>query len=394
MENRRDLPRLGIFRDFPEEGWPSMDLCAEMLTRHLRHDCGERIAALDFCPPFRPRLQRLPWIGRQRRAFNADRLLNRLWDYPRHAARCRANAEFFHLVDHSYSQLINSLPAERTGVYCHDLDTFRAVLDPVREPRPRWFRAMVRRILNGFQKAAIVFTSNDLVAEQIRALGLVPAERLVDAPLGVADEYRSNPPETEAACALWTATGQRPYLLHVGSCIPRKRIDILLDTFARLHASLAELRLIKVGGEWTAEQRSQIGRLGLAELIVHAPRLDRQSLAALYQRAALVLIPSEAEGFGLPVIEALACGAAVLGSDLAVFRAIANDTMRYAPVADAQQFAGCALDWLRTPASASAVERRLAQVQRYSWKRHAEIVADAYLRLRPVGAVAKRENFP
>ncbi|MEI7686881.1 MAG: glycosyltransferase, partial [Planctomycetota bacterium] len=193
---------------------------------------------------------------------------------------------------------------------------------------------------------------------------------------------------------LWRATGQRPYLLHVGSCIPRKRIDILLDTFARLHASLAELRLIKVGGEWTAEQRSQIGRLGLTELIVHAPRLDRQSLAALYQRAALVLIPSEAEGFGLPVIEALACGAAVLGSDLAVFRGIANDTMRYAPVADAQQFAACALDWLRTPASASVVERRLAQVQRYSWKRHAEIVADAYLRLRPVGAVAKRETFP
>jgi len=137
MENRRDLPRLGIFRDFPEEGWPSMDLCAEMLTRHLRRDWSERIATLDLCPPFRPRFQRLPWIGRQRRAFNADRLLNRFWDYPQHAARCRANAEFFHLIDHSYSQLINSLPAERTGVYCHDLDTFRAVLDPVREPRPR-----------------------------------------------------------------------------------------------------------------------------------------------------------------------------------------------------------------------------------------------------------------
>src|SRR5436305_7361423 len=100
-----DLPRLGILRDFAEEGWPSMDLCAEMLTDQLRQHYLERLSVAPMCPPYRRRFQRVPWLGRRRAAFNADRMLNRLWDYPRYARSQRVCADVFHVVDHSYAQV-------------------------------------------------------------------------------------------------------------------------------------------------------------------------------------------------------------------------------------------------------------------------------------------------
>ena len=81
-------------------------------------------------------------------------------------------------MDHSYSQLIHDLPAGRTVVTCHDLDTFVCVLEPERQPRPRWFRAMTERILNGFQKAAHVIAESEATRDEILRLGLHPPERV------------------------------------------------------------------------------------------------------------------------------------------------------------------------------------------------------------------------
>jgi glycosyltransferase involved in cell wall biosynthesis len=376
-------PRLAILRDFTEEGWPSMDLCAEMLTEHLRRDFRDRLTPVEICPPFRRRLQRLPWLGRRRAAVNADRLLNRLWDYPRFARRRRADAEVFHVVDHSYSQLLEELPTERTGVYCHDLDTFRCVLTPADEPRPRWFRAMARRVLAGFRKAAIVFHSTETVREQIVRHRLIDPARLVHAPLGFAEEFRPDPTPDAMAQTILEPISGRPYLLHVGSCIPRKRIDVLLNMFARLRAEMPELRLVKVSGDWMPEHQEIIARRGLMDGITRVAGISRKTLACLYRNAALVLMPSEAEGFGIPVIEALACGARVLASDIRVFRDVAGAAARFAPVGDAEAFAAAAKNWLGESESGAALAQRIAQAGRFSWKRHAQIIGDAYLRWAP-----------
>src|SRR5438552_8013941 len=120
-------------------------------------------------------------------------MLNRLWDYPRHLPRRVDQFNLFHLCDHSYAQLAHVLPKDRSGVFCHDLDTFRCLLDPQREPRPRWFKAMARRILGGLQKAAVVFYSTTVVRRQIEAHALLDPCRLVQAPYGIAPEFRPAP---------------------------------------------------------------------------------------------------------------------------------------------------------------------------------------------------------
>ena len=153
-------PRIGLICDFVEENWPSMDLVAGMVFDHVSREHASTIDITRICPPLRRRFGRLPGIGNAPALHNADRLLNRFVDYSRWLKPQVADFDLFHLIDHSYSQLVHDLPPGRTVVTCHDLDTFRCVLEPEREPRPRWFRAMTGRILSGFRKASHVIADS------------------------------------------------------------------------------------------------------------------------------------------------------------------------------------------------------------------------------------------
>ena len=119
--------RFAVICDLLEENWPSMDLVAEMFVDTLRAQHAATVQATHICPPMKRRLSRLPWLGAGRTAVNADRLANRFWDYPRFLRRYRNAADVFHVVDHSYAQLVLELPARRTLVTCHDIDTFRCL---------------------------------------------------------------------------------------------------------------------------------------------------------------------------------------------------------------------------------------------------------------------------
>src|SRR5262249_18979677 len=109
--------------------------------------------------------------------------------------------------------------------------------------------------------------------------------------------------------------------------------------------------------------------------------LSREQLAELYRRAAAVLVPSEAEGFGLPVIEALACGAAVVASDIPALREAGGAAAAFRPVADVPAWADAVVPVLLGPASAPPREARLAHAARFSWREHARVIAEAYLAL-------------
>src|SRR6185295_17280564 len=113
------------------------------------------------------------------------------------------------------------LPAERTGVYCHDLHAFRCLLEPEREPRPLWFRRMMQRVLDGMQRARVVFFSTEHVRRGIEQAGLVEPARLIHAPYGTAPEYvpEAQPGDGAALSALGLTS--HGYLMHVGSTIAR-----------------------------------------------------------------------------------------------------------------------------------------------------------------------------
>ncbi len=376
----RDKPvRLAVLCDYPEEHWPSMDLCAAMFLEHAQ--AHQDVSITRVCPNFRRRLGRLPAIGRRSWARNADRFLNRHWDYPRHLRTRPNDQDVFHICDHSYSQLAHELPGAHTGVLCHDVDAFRCLVEPEREPRPRWFRWMMRRVLAGMQKAAVVFHTTAAVKAEILRFGLIDPKKLVQAPLGYAPEFSAEPRTDPVAEEILASLGGRPFVMHVGSCIRRKRVDFLLRAFAQLRRRLPELRLVKVGGTWSGEHLDCIQRNGLGEAIHHAHGLERPALAALYRKTDLLMIPSEAEGFGLPALEGLACGAPVLVSDLPVFREVGDNALVYAPLLQLEAWCETATRILARSSLLPEATVRLAQARKFSWTEHARIILQAYREL-------------
>jgi glycosyltransferase involved in cell wall biosynthesis len=226
------------------------------------------------------------------------------------------------------------------------------------------------------QKAAVVFHTTNAVREEIERHGLVDPKRLVQAPLGVAPEF--TPYATESLPA---ELERVPFVLHVGSCIPRKRIDVLLDVFAAVRHQHPELRLVKVGGPWTPAQREQMNRLKLGSAVRQLTGLERAMIAALYRAAAVVLLPSEAEGFGLPLLEALACGAAVVASDIPVLREVGGDAAIYRPVGNVEAWADAVRRLLDYPSAAPPVATRLARARQFTWANHCRIIAHSYRRI-------------
>ena len=374
--------RFAIICDYLEEDWPSMDLCAQMLLKHLQAEHPESLQTIPMCPPFQKRFQLIPKLGKKQTAFNGDRLLNRFLDYPNYLSKQVNNFDLFHVSDHTYSQLVHVLPPERTGVFCHDLDAFRSLFAPEQEPRPGWYKAMSERILRGLQKAAVVFYSTAEVRKQIEYFGLVNPSNLVHAPYGISSEFSVAPVGTIFVDEpILKQIGKSPFILHVGSCIPRKRIDVLLEVFASLRIKQQNLQLVKVSGDWTDSQQEQINRLGIGNSIIHLKGLERTTIAALYRQASVVLLTSEAEGFGLPVIEALACGAMIVVSDIPVLREVGGTGAVYCPVEDISTWVNTVEQLLENPSKAPSLDIRLKQAQKYSWSAHAQIIAQTYLQL-------------
>jgi glycosyltransferase involved in cell wall biosynthesis len=377
-------PRVAVISDFIEERWPSMDLVAEMLSDHLARE-HTKCFDVELVRP------RFIWPSSllniaNKNSLAAARLFNRFAVYPRWIARNRNRFDIFHIVDHSYSHLIHHLPADRCVVTCHDLDTFKCLLEPDLEHRSWVFCAMTRRIFSGFRQAARVNCDSSAIRDEVVRRGLIPSERLEVVPNGVHPIFTAaaDPDADAEICRLLgPRTTDSIEILHVGSTQRRKRVDLLLKIFAAVRANFPDARLIRVGGGLTKQNQQLAEQLGVSDAIAILPFLERRILAAAYRRADVVVLPSEAEGFGLPIIEALACGVPVIASDLPVLREVGGNAVSYCAIGDVDGWSRAIVDLIheRDADSRAHLERRdraTAHASRFSWSANAERAAHAY----------------
>lgn len=376
MADRRT--RVGIVADLLEERWPSMDLVADMLMAHLTPDAASHLDVALLRPSLTPSL--LTRVGRVARM---DRYVRRFSDYPAWLRARAAQFDVFHVIDHSYAHVVHALPAERTIVTCHDADAFLPLVAP-ELTTSRLPLALVRRIHRGLRAARIVACPSAATRDELLQFRLVEPERVQVVWNGVHPEL--TPEANRDADAFVRSLLGEPDghldLLHVGTCIPRKRIDRLLEIVAALRARDPRVRLLKAGGSFTPAQEALAQSLGLADAIVQVPFLTTAQLGALYRHAAVVLATSSREGFGLPVAEALACGTSVVATDLPVFREVGGAAAAYAPLADTS--AWCAAVWNTLDGSASPEHkaatraRNVASASRFSWRAYAAAMTALY----------------
>ncbi len=354
--------KIALVADFVEEGWLSMDRVAESLYRELKY--FEEFNVEFIRPSMVRNFDKIPGLGRGRTAHNLDRLLNRFVYYPMELRRVRNHYDIFHIIDHSYSQLIHVLDPRRVLVTCHDLDTFQCLLDPAENPTDPLFRAMTSHILSGFRKASRVTCDSHATLSGVLRYGLMSEPRTHLCRMGVDDSFFA---AFEAGYEPLPLT-----LIHVGSTIQRKRIDILLKTFSEIRKRLNHVRLIRIGDPFTNEQQKLAENLGVGEYIDNRVNVPEKELCQLLARSTLLLLPSKAEGFGLPVVEAMAAGTPVLCSDLPVLREVGGDVAQYAPVGDVDNWAYKACSLLEESLSSpncwhSRENASRRQAEKFTW---------------------------
>jgi glycosyltransferase involved in cell wall biosynthesis len=249
---------------------------------------------------------------------------------------------------------------------------------PTRRARVSWRlkeRLAVRR-------ATVLFTVSNGSRATIARRFAVPEEEIAVVPQAPDPAFRPRGEEEVAAAraSVGLGDGER-YFVYAAGISPHKRLDTLADAFVAVAGSA---RLVIVGdldenvfipvGE---ELRSRIARLGLCDRIALPGFVSDDVLAALYTGAVAAVVPSVAEGFGLPAVEAAACGTAVILSDLPSHRESLGDAALYfrpgdVPALRARLERSLADEELR----ASLAEQGRAAVGRLSWDATAERLRD------------------
>ncbi|MGH9632917.1 MAG: glycosyltransferase family 4 protein [Bryobacteraceae bacterium] len=171
----------------------------------------------------------------------------------------------------------------------------------------------------GLKKARLVLCVSDHVRQQVAELLKIPCQRLVVSHLGVGRQFAPMPRAQAKALAAERHGLTDPYILYVGKCHPAKNLERLIRAYAEFRDRYrSEVRLVMVGSRagQTAEA-GLIAELGLSESVIRIPYLPPADLPVLYSAADAFVFPSLFESFGLPVVEAMACGTPVVTSNVA-----------------------------------------------------------------------------
>jgi glycosyltransferase involved in cell wall biosynthesis len=281
--------------------------------------------------------------------------------------------------------LVNVLPltTRRPGVVTvHDLSFLRL---------PELFPPYKRVYLTALCRASVtrarqVIAVSRQTADDLALAWGVDGGRVLVAPNGVSARFSPGTPAQSAAFRQAHALPER-YWLYLGTLEPRKNLSLLLSAFARWReqASPADqkVHLVLAGGKgWYYDTIfAQVAALGLAE-VVHFPGfVPDGELPAWYRAAELFLYPSHYEGFGLPVVEAMACGTPVICSDAPGVREVAGDAAILVPPDDVDAWVAALAMAATQPALCAELRRAgLVRARQFTWETAAAVTIEAYER--------------
>ncbi len=267
----------------------------------------------------------------------------------------------------------------RTLLTVHDLSF-------VRDPESA--TPTLRRYLNvvvprSVARADHVLADSQATRDDLIELYQTPAEKISVLYSGVHESFRPiTDPSTLAVVRARYGLGDAPFILAIGTLQPRKNYVRLIQAFARLPQSLiTTYHLVIAGGKgWLYDSIfSEVERLDLKERVIFPGFVADDDLPALYSAARVLAYPSLYEGFGLPMLEAMACGTPVVASTASCLPEVAGDAALLVPPTDVDALAA-ALDQALTDEGVRAdlMAKGRARARQFTWGKAAQQLLEIY----------------
>lgn len=270
----------------------------------------------------------------------------------------------YHATDYRAPKL------RRTPVVATIYDAIPHLYPQFANPRLRRIKSMILRAAAKYADLVIA-VSNAVLPEIVEHYGISP-ERVRVIPLGVSSEWFEAPP-LERVLDTLAERGLAPgYFLSVGTIQPRKNFETLLQAYDRLPPGVQRDHQLVIVGKygWGAQAlRTELLSRQHAGRCVWLDYENEASLRDLYAGAGSFIFPTRAEGFGLPLLEALASGLPVVASDLPVLREIAGANARFVAPGNADALAEAMTDAVeKTSHPPQAIAAQRARAREFSWE--------------------------
>jgi len=329
----------------------SMDVYANNLFENMRYLPEISVKT------FKPQDSHIPLIGRYLT----------LWLYYPAIAK-RQKADINHILDHSISHLIGSLDPKRTIITCHDLIGLE-----VSASTPFWKRKILwRSIIKNMSKARKIIAVSQHTKDDILKYSSYKSDDIVVIYEGVSAKFR----QIEKAQIEERFRFNKPAVLHVGHNNFYKNVEGLIKAIA---LAGKDIKFVKVGniskGQFKLLEKLKID-------FIQFNNLSEEELAQVYNAVDLLVYPSWHEGFGFPVLEAMACGCPVICSNVSSLPEVAQDAAIMVTPDDIPGIAKAIEKALGSQELRQELsEKGFRQAKKFSWEKTAQETADVYKKI-------------
>lgn len=220
--------------------------------------------------------------------------------------------------------------------------TILTVYDTMHMEKSFWDDSGIRRLMGSYvrliskisiKKSVGIVTISHYSANQISKVFGYDIESIYPIHLGVNHQYFNRNRNVDSLYSMQKWGIKNPYILCIGNMRPYKNIDILINAFSQLVSEgIRDVSLVlagKASDEDMFQKQNIVSSLGLGDKTIFIKNINEGDLVALMGGASIFVFPSKNEGFGLPLIEAMATGAPCIASDIEVFREVCGDSVLY-----------------------------------------------------------------
>ncbi|HEY9768030.1 MAG TPA: glycosyltransferase family 1 protein [Coleofasciculaceae cyanobacterium] len=367
--------RVAVVRREPNVAF-SMDVYADNLVEQLKK-IRPNWEIIEISPePWSDDLENLWHSGNPLRKY-----YERFYNHPRVVSQTQA--DIFHIIDHTNGHVAYGLKklGKPVLITCHDLVQYIYPEILKNESRfPAFSLAVWQHSVKGIIAAHSTIAVSTNTARDINKWLNVNLDRIKVIPNGVGTNFCVLPAEKVAQWRQkYVDSPAEICLLNVGSNHQRKNILTVLKAVKAIANLDIPVRLWKVGEKFYPEQEQYIKANGLAKHITLINNADSEALIYFYNAADVMLAPSLYEGFGLTILETMACGTPVITSNISSLPEVAGDAAILVEPTDVEAITKAVIRLQKdTIYRQNLINKGLVRVKEFTWKKTVEQTANLY----------------